>query len=158
MSLTIWWWTHQASHFHHWGPSTRPPRVKKAQPSGSIREPSRLRRSPPPHMSVRKLHRHAVWSGPAMLWAGVSTNVLIRWGRKLQVWFCQGKNVEKLTGRSTLNCLHGSCKLGKVYHVLLVWYLERHTQRHITSTWTTRSTVAVVFYVMWMEGEDKHIQ
>lgn len=47
-----------------------------------------------------KLHRHAVWSGPAMLWAGVSTNVLIRWRRKLQVLFCRGKKkVGKTDGK-----------------------------------------------------------
>lgn len=63
----------------------------KLCPNGSIRESSRLHHSPPLHTSVRKLHRHTVWSGPAMLWAGVSTNVLIRWGRKLQVLFCWGK-------------------------------------------------------------------
>lgn len=95
-----WRWTHQAAHFHHGGRPTRPPRTNKAPPSGSIREPSRLVRSPPPLTSVRKLHRRAVWSGPAKLWAGVRTNVLIRWGRKLQgLFFCR-ENVEKLTGTS----------------------------------------------------------
>lgn len=86
-----WRWTHQAAHFHHGGRPTRPPRTNKAPPSGSIREPSRLIRSPPPLTSVRKLHRRAVWSGPAKLWAGVRTNVLIRWGRKLQGLFFAGK-------------------------------------------------------------------
>lgn len=85
-----WWWTHQASHFHRWGPSTRPPCANEALPK---RQHQRV--VPPPPLAASAHVRPKITQARSLKWtrnvAGVSTNVLIRWGRKLQVLFCWGK-------------------------------------------------------------------
>lgn len=76
-------------------------------------------------------------SGPAKLWAGVRTNVLIRWGRKLQgLFFCR-KNVEKLTATSAPNGLRRRRTLAALAETLHFHWHE--LQEELLLQWITHS-------------------